>query len=67
MPKKLGGQSTFENCVVSCKKCNMKKGSRTLEESGMKLIKEPTIPTQHMNYISEEDGWHPMWTTYLKT
>jgi len=65
-PKTLGGQSTFENCVVACKKCNSKKSSKTLEESGMKLIREPTAPLEHIHYMSTEDGWHKDWEKYLK-
>lgn len=65
IPRKLGGQSTFENCVVACRKCNAKKASRTLEESGMRLIKEPVVPAQHMHYMSVEDGWHETWNQYL--
>jgi 5-methylcytosine-specific restriction endonuclease McrA len=65
LPKALGGQYTFENCVVACKKCNSKKSSKTLEESGMKLIREPCIPSEHMHYMSVEDGWHDTWSKYI--
>jgi hypothetical protein len=65
LPKALGGQSTFENCVVACKKCNSKKSNKTLEESGMKLIKQPFIPNEHMHYMSVEDGWHETWSKYI--
>ena len=45
-PKSLGGKSTFENCVTSCKDCNNKKGNQTCREIKMfpktKLI-QPTI------------------------
>lgn len=45
-PKSLGGKSTFENCVCSCKDCNNKKGNMTCREAMMfpktQLI-QPTI------------------------
>lgn len=45
-PKSLGGKSTFENCVTSCKDCNNKKGNQTCREVKMwpktKLV-APTI------------------------
>ena len=34
------------NTVAACFPCNNAKGDRTLKESGMKLLYEPTVPTQ---------------------
>ena len=34
-PKALGGKSTFENCVTSCKPCNSKKGHKLCSEARM--------------------------------
>ena len=34
-PKALGGKSTFENCVASCKPCNSRKGHKTCSEAKM--------------------------------
>lgn len=44
MPKSRGGQNTWENLVAACIDCNRKKGNRTPEEAGMKLIKSPKKP-----------------------
>ncbi|MFA6882161.1 MAG: hypothetical protein WCQ97_10815, partial [Aminobacterium sp.] len=38
------GQSSWLNLVVACKKCNTKKGCKSLEESGMKLLQKPRVP-----------------------
>jgi 5-methylcytosine-specific restriction endonuclease McrA len=43
-PKSKGGRSTWENLVVSCYPCNIKKGDRTLDDSGMSLISKPEEP-----------------------
>ncbi len=47
IPKSRGGDSTWENSVTACKKCNCKKGSRTPNEAKMYLksrpYKKPTI------------------------
>ncbi len=43
-PRSLGGLSTWENVVCSCFECNKKKGGRTPEQAGMKLIKRPKKP-----------------------
>lgn len=45
VPRSKGGKSSFLNCVSSCKPCNDKKADRTLEESGMNLIKQPYAPS----------------------
>lgn len=44
MPKSRGGQNSWENLVTACIDCNRKKGNRTPEEAGMKLIKTPRKP-----------------------
>lgn len=44
IPRSRGGQSCFENCVLACLKCNLKKRNRTPEESGMALMKKPSVP-----------------------
>jgi 5-methylcytosine-specific restriction endonuclease McrA len=44
LPRSRGGENTWENLVAACKKCNQRKGNRTPEEAGMKLINKPTRP-----------------------
>ena len=39
IPRKQGGTSCFENCVLACLKCNLKKGDKTPEQAGMPLIR----------------------------
>ena len=53
MPVSRGGQSTWENTVSACNKCNGKKGSRTPEEAGMPLMSIPRKPG-----IFETMNWH---------
>ncbi len=43
-PKSKGGKSTWENVVTSCKYCNGKKGSQTLDTLGWQLKKQPVAP-----------------------
>ncbi len=45
IPRVKGGKTTWDNVVACCKKCNEKKGGKTLVEAGMKLIKKPSVPT----------------------
>lgn len=44
VPRSRGGISTWENVVCSCHGCNRRKGGRSPEEAGMKLIKRPRRP-----------------------
>lgn len=44
LPRSRGGETTWENVVCSCLKCNTKKGGRTPQEARMKLICEPSKP-----------------------
>jgi 5-methylcytosine-specific restriction endonuclease McrA len=43
-PKCFGGISSWDNVVTCCYECNQKKGERTLQRSGMKLLNKPVKP-----------------------
>lgn len=66
VPRKLGGQSSFENCVAACHTCNSRKGSKPLVESGLKLLRQPFVPHEYLHFVSREDGWHETWDNYVK-
>jgi hypothetical protein len=66
LPRAMGGGNSFNNCVVSCFKCNNKKSHKTIEEAGMKLIKKPISPSATSESLLYTDGaWHPSWKTFL--
>lgn len=44
IPKSRGGKTIWSNVVLCCKKCNLKKGDKTPEEAGLKLLKTPKAP-----------------------
>ncbi len=44
VPRSRGGKTTWENCVLACIPCNVTKGHRTLEASGMYLVTKPRKP-----------------------
>ncbi len=48
VPKSQGGGSSWENVVCSCHRCNWRKGGRTPEQCGLRLLRKPTRP-----------GWTP--------
>src|SRR3954454_1753926 len=44
IPRSRGGESVWENVVTACAPCNLRKGNRTLEESGLELQTQPRPP-----------------------
>jgi len=60
IPRSKGGQDTWENLVVACSKCNTKKGSMLLEQTGMTLARKPRAPINKMLFDLERtnvDEW----------
>lgn len=47
VPRSQGGRTSWSNVVLSCFKCNTKKGGRTPEEAGMRLLKKPFQPSMN--------------------
>jgi 5-methylcytosine-specific restriction endonuclease McrA len=43
-PRSRGGETTWENVVCCCVRCNTRKGGRTPQEAHMKLLRPPRIP-----------------------
>ncbi len=46
-PRSLGGGDSWENLVCACIRCNAKKGGRTPDGAGMKLIRKPVMPKRN--------------------
>ncbi len=44
VPRSRGGSTNWENVVCSCVPCNLRKGGRTPEEAGMRLLRHPSRP-----------------------
>lgn len=52
IPQSKGGASEWRNLVSSCKKCNSKKGDRSVEEAGLSLRGRPFVPTREFLVLS---------------
>ncbi|MBN2012931.1 HNH endonuclease [candidate division KSB1 bacterium] len=50
IPKRSGGEDSWENLVCACIECNNKKRDRTPEEAGMTLLRKPKKPS-HLYFI----------------
>ncbi len=63
IPRSRAGESTWENLVACCHRCNNRKGSRTPEEAGLKLARVPRPFSLHtsrhlMRLLGKgEDQW----------
>jgi len=44
LPRYRGGEDSWENVVAACRRCNQRKGHRTLEEAGLELLALPYCP-----------------------
>ncbi len=65
IPKKYGGKDTWENLVCACFKCNNKKGDRTPEQAGMKLLRKPRKPHYFLFILNGEKIPDENWKPYL--
>ena len=62
VPRRSGGQNTWENMVCACRKCNVKKGGRTPSQARMKLAQKPTRPTHSPLLLMKLDN--PKYTSW---
>jgi len=44
IPRSRGGATSWENVVCSCVPCNLRKGGRSPEEAGLRLLRAPFRP-----------------------
>jgi len=61
LPKSKGGQSIFENCVLCCVKCNLKKGNKTLQQAGMQLRRLKKLFNGDWRTVYYNTPKHPVW------
>ena len=69
IPRSLGGKTTWENVVTSCRRCNTFKGNKLVNKTSLKLNKQPHTPN---NYELKEIGklfppnfLHKSWNDFL--
>lgn len=66
-PKSRGGKTTWENIVAACIVDNSRKGNKTPEEAGMRLMRQPSAPvwTLRDEIRSSIDNIPEEWKIYL--
>jgi 5-methylcytosine-specific restriction endonuclease McrA len=66
IPRSQGGKFSWDNCVVCCKEINTKKGDRTPEQAGLKLIRKPKRPNVPI-LIDPKKKYPESWSKFIKT
>ncbi|NLG51118.1 MAG: HNH endonuclease [Chloroflexi bacterium] len=65
VPRVRGGETTWENVVCACKQCNLRKGSKTPEQAGMRLRSTPGRPKYLALVWLSNVHAHEVWHKYL--
>ena len=58
IPKSKGGKDTWDNLICCSKELNTKKGSKSLEEMGLKLVRKPFKPKPSDNEFAIKEVRH---------
>lgn len=65
-PRSLGGGDTWENLVCACIRCNARKGGRTPDTAGMKLVRPPVRPKRNpLITLRLGNEKYQSWKTFL--
>jgi 5-methylcytosine-specific restriction endonuclease McrA len=69
VPRAHGGVTSWENVVAACSSCNLKKGSKSLSASGLKLMRPPRAPSaedlRNAGRRFPPNHLHESWLDYL--
>jgi 5-methylcytosine-specific restriction endonuclease McrA len=65
VPRSRGGESSWENVVTACSPCNLRKGDRLLEESGLVLTRLPKAPAPELFIQLSTPSVPSRWLQYL--
>jgi 5-methylcytosine-specific restriction endonuclease McrA len=66
LPRSRGGQTSWENVVCACLKCNVRKGGRTPQEAGMKLQQKPVKPKRNPMLVHQLSSQkYACWRSFL--
>ena len=66
IPRDRGGQTSWENVVTSCIRCNSRKGNRLPHEAGMRLLRRPQKPRWRPFVSSiDEDECDESWIQFM--
>lgn len=67
IPKSMGGRTVWENVVSACRTCNLRKGNKSLDEAGMRLLRRPSKPLSlfYLGIMVHASQRYESWCKYL--
>ncbi len=66
VPRSRGGQTTWENVVCACLRCNVRKGGHTPQEARMLLVRPPVKPRRNPSLLLKlANPKYEVWKTWL--
>jgi 5-methylcytosine-specific restriction endonuclease McrA len=69
VPRSRGGVTSWENVVAACARCNLRKGNKSLRESGLTLRRPPRRPgAEELRNLGRKfppNYLHDSWLDYL--
>lgn len=67
IPRSLGGKTIWENVVSACRSCNTRKGNRTPQQAGMRLLRKPVKPISalYLTILAQSARHLHVWEKYL--
>lgn len=65
VPRSKGGETSWENVVTACRRCNVRKGSRAPEEIGMALRSRPARPRFVALALVAQSDHNDIWQKYM--
>jgi 5-methylcytosine-specific restriction endonuclease McrA len=65
VPRARGGQTSWENCVAACVRCNSRKGDRPASHVGLRLLRPPRAPRWTPCFQMQPGAWPASWRPFL--
>lgn len=65
VPRSRGGETDWKNVVTACVPCNQRKGQRTPQEAGMRLLASPQRPRYMALVLLGKAQSHETWRKYI--
>jgi len=65
VPRSRGGETDWKNVVTACVPCNQRKGQRTPEETGIRLLAPPQRPRYAALVLLGKAQPHETWRKYI--